>query len=136
MFDDGSAGLTYAVVTDELVRAASAVLQVTESAKAATIETLPQAVTAAGHGRLQVTLRDFCARWDTGLSHLVGDSETMSQRLGSCAQNYLENEDQAQGAYQQLTSCTPMTPPPQAPRLITADPGQQWVNLPGPGGQG
>jgi len=39
MFDDGSAGLTYAVVTDELVRAASAVLQVTESAKAATIET-------------------------------------------------------------------------------------------------
>ncbi len=44
MFDDGSAGLTYAVVTDELVRAASAVLQVTESAKAATIETLTQAV--------------------------------------------------------------------------------------------
>ncbi len=136
MFDDGSAGLTYAVVTDELIRAASAVLQVTESAKAATIETLPQVVSVAGHERLEVALRDFCARWDTGLSHLVGDSETMSQRLDSCAQNYVENEDVAQGDYQRLTSCVPLTPPPHAPRLITADPGQQWVNLPGPGGQG
>ena len=136
VFDSDGAGLTYAVVTDELVRAASAVMQITASAKDAAIETLPQIISAVGHGRLEVTLRDFCARWDTGLSHLVGDSEKMSQRLDSCAQGYVDNEDAARSDYQQLMSCTPPTLPREAPSIITTGTGQHWLRTGDPGAQG
>ena len=136
VFDSDPAGLTYAVVTDELVRAASAVMEITASAKDAAIETLPQIISVVGHGRPEVTLRDFCARWDTGLSHLVGDSETMSQRLDSCAQGYVDNEDTARGDYQQLMSCTPPTLPREAPSIITTGTGQHWVRIGHPGAQG
>ena len=132
MFTNEGPGLTYAVVTDELLQASSAVSAVTQSAKDATIETLPSQVSVVGHGRLEVSLRDFCARWDNGLSHLVGDSETMAHRLQGCAQNYLENEDETQGAYQQATtSCTAPTPPAGAPR-IAASPDQAWLQSTAP----
>lgn len=63
--------LTYAVVTDELARAAEAVREITASAAAGLVEALPQLATSIGHDGLEATLRDFCAMWDTGLSHLV-----------------------------------------------------------------
>lgn len=110
MFAPDNNALTYAVVTDDLVAAATAVSAVTNSAKAATIETLPQAVGTVGHGGLEVALRDYCARWDTGLSHLVGDSETMAHRLQDCAQAYVDNEESAVGGYQALLAYSP--PPP------------------------
>ena len=132
MFTNEGPGLTYAVVTDELLQASSAVSAVTQSAKDATIETLPSQVSVVGHGRLEVSLRDFCARWDNGLSHLVGDSETMAHRLQDCAQNYLENEDETQGAYQQAaTSCTAPTPPAGAPRIVTSS-DQAWLQSTAP----
>ena len=127
MFTNEGPGLTYAVVTDELLQASAAVSAVTQSAKDATIETLPSQVSVVGHGRLEVSLRDFCARWDNGLSHLVGDSETMARRLQGCAQNYLENEDETRGAYQQaVTSCTTSTPPGGTPLIVTR-PDQGWL---------
>ena len=111
--------LTYAVVTDELVTAAEAVSAVTDSAKAATIETLPQVVSTMGHGGLEVAFRDYCARWDTGLSHLVGDSETMAQRLRECATAYVVNEESSVGGYQALLTYSPAPPwgttPPVGP---------------------
>lgn len=107
MLDEPGRPLTYEVVTDELIAASRAIAQVTASAKAGLVEALPTLAATRGHDRLEVTLQDFCARWDTGLSHLVGDGEAMSQRLTGCANRYLENEDQASDGYQQLISCAP-----------------------------
>lgn len=107
MFANDSESLTYAVVTDELICAAEAVWAVTDSAKGATIDSLPQVVSAVGHGGLEVAFRDYCARWDNGLSHLGGDGETMAQRLEACAAAYVENEDTAQGGYQALLPYSP-----------------------------
>ena len=115
MFDSDCAGLTYAVVADELVRAASAVMEITPLA----IVTLPQIISAVGYGRLEVTLRDFCARWDIGLSHLMGYGETMSRRLDPCSQGYVDNEHAARGDDKQLMSCTPPTLPQEAASIIT-----------------
>ncbi len=117
MWGDGGGSPTYAVVTDELVAAASAIDAVTRSAAAATVESLPGRVSEVGHAGLFTALRDFCARWDAGLSHLVGDSTAMADKLGACAEAYVVNEDEAQGAYQQLASCAlvgvdrPVLPP-------------------------
>lgn len=115
MFDAGGSSLTYSVVTDELICAADAVWAVTESAEAAEIETLPDVVAEAGHARLHVALRSFCARWDNGLSHLVGDSETMARRLEACEQAYLDNEDKSQGSFQRLMSASDLPPLREVP---------------------
>lgn len=119
MFAPDAPLMTYAVVTDELVAAAGAVRAVTDSAKEATIESLPGVVSTVGHGGLELALRDFCARWDTGLSHLVGDSETMAQRLEECAQAYLVNEEVSEGGFQALLAYSPRPPwgdvPPVGP---------------------
>ena len=119
MFASGSNALTYAVVTDELVAAAIVVRAVTDSAKEAAVELLPSAVSAVGHGGLDVALRDFCARWDTGLSHLVGDGETMAGRLEECAAAYVANEEVSEGGFQALLSYSPKPPwgdlPPVGP---------------------
>jgi hypothetical protein len=93
-------------VTDELVVAAVAITAVTDAAASAVVESLPGRVSSVGHDGLFASLREFCARWDTGLSHLVGDSASMADKLGACAQAYVVNEDQSQGAYQGLFSCT------------------------------
>lgn len=110
MFAADNHALTYAVVTDELVSAAESVSAITDSAASATIETLPQLVSVVGHGGLEVALRDYCARWDTGLSHLVGDSETMAGRLRECAAAYVVNEETSVGGYQALLSYSPTSP--------------------------
>ena len=111
--------LTYAVVTDELLTAAAAVVAVTDSAREATVELLPSGVSPVGHEGLEVALRDFCARWDTGLSHLLGDSETMAQRLRDCASAYVANEETSEGGFQALLSYAPRPPwgdlPPVGP---------------------
>jgi hypothetical protein len=78
--DDG-AQPTYEVVTDELVAAAQAVLRVTDQAAAATVEHLAATVLDVGHACLATALRDFCARWDAGLSHLVDDGAAMATRV-------------------------------------------------------
>ncbi|MEO8828410.1 hypothetical protein [Lapillicoccus sp.] len=104
MFVNEGSALTYAVVTDELISAADSVRAITESAQDATIEDLPSIASVVGHDGLFVALHDFCARWDNGLSHLVGDSETMARRLEVCAEAYLENEDTSRGDYQRLLS--------------------------------
>jgi len=83
MWGDGGVSLTYAVVTDELVAAASAVDAVTRSAAAAEVESLPGLATA---------LREFCGRWDHGLSTLVGDITAMADLLDECAYAYAANE--------------------------------------------
>ncbi|MEP6649447.1 MAG: hypothetical protein ABJA74_05975 [Lapillicoccus sp.] len=105
VWGDGGGGLTYAVVTDELVAASEAIAAVTQSASSATVESLPALVSDVGHPGVFAGLRDFCARWDNGLSHLVGDSTAMADKLGACADAYVVNEDERQGAYQQLFSC-------------------------------
>lgn len=110
MFASDNNALTYAVVTDELIAAAESVSAVTDSAEAATIENLPLVVSTVGHGGLEVAFRDYCARWDTGLSHLVGDSHTMASRLVECATAYVDNEDSSEGGYQALLTYSP-TPP-------------------------
>ncbi len=110
MFAPDSAALTYAVVTDELLTAARAVQTVTDSAEAATIETLPQRIGAVGHAAAEVALSDFCARWDAGLSHLVGDSETMARRLAECAAAYVVNEETSEGGFQALLTYAPRPP--------------------------
>ena len=120
MRDDAGAEPTYQVVTDELVAAAQAALRVTEQAAAATVENLPACVLDVGHGGLAAAFRDFCARWDAGLSHLVGDSAAMAIRLDDCSAAYLEAEEAAQGRYQQLMSCAP---PPPVDRLPLVYPG-------------
>lgn len=111
--------VTYAVVTDELVAAAATVRQVTDSAREAVVESLPSLVATTGHEGLDVALRDFCARWDTGLSHLVGDSETMAQRLEECAAAYVTHEEVSEGGFQALLSYAPRPPwgdlPPVGP---------------------
>jgi len=107
VFDNPAKGLTYEVVTDELVIASRAVREITQSARVGLVEALPQLATTIGQDRLEGTLAEFCARWDTGLSHLVGDGEAMSQRLTSCAQSYLDNEDATQDSYRHLRSCAP-----------------------------
>jgi len=111
---------TYEVVTDELVAAAQAVLRVTDQAAAATVENLPARVLDVGHAGLALAFRDFCARWDAGLSHLVGDSAAMATRLDDCSAAYLEAEDAAQSRYQQLMSCAP---PPHLDRQPLVYPG-------------
>lgn len=58
--------LTYAVVTDELARAAEAVREITASAAAGLAEALPQLATSIGHDGREATLRDFCAMWTPG----------------------------------------------------------------------
>lgn len=119
MFAPDDNALTYAVVTDELVTAADAVAAVTDAAKSATIENLPQMVSTVGHGGLEVAFRDYCARWDTGLSHLVGDSETMASRLRECATAYVVNEEVSAGGFQALLTYSPSPPwgamPPVGP---------------------
>jgi len=60
----------------------------------------------------------------------------MSQRLDSCAQGYVDNEDAARGDYQQLMSCTPPTLPREAPSIITTGTGQHWLRTGDPGAQG
>jgi len=120
VFDNPAKGLTYEVVADELVEASKSVRQITASAKSGLLEVLPQLATTIGQDRLAETLAEFCARWDTGLSHLVGDGEAMSQRLTSCARNYLNNEDATLDGYQHLLSCTPN--PPSQPAWIPASP--------------
>ena len=107
MHADAGAGPTYQVVTDELVTAAQAVRRVTDQAAAATLENLPGSVVEVGHAGLAGALRDFCARWDAGLSHLVGDSAAMATRLDDCSTAYLETEGSAEDRYQQLVSCAP-----------------------------
>ncbi len=110
MFAPGESSLTYAVVTGELMTAAETVRAITDSARAATVESLPSVVATVGHEALEVALRDFCARWDTGLSHLVGDSETMAQRLQECATAYVANEETSEGGFQALLSYAPRPP--------------------------
>lgn len=119
MRDSEGGGLTYAVVTEELVLASRAVLAVTETAKAAAIASLPTRMGEVGDGELQQAFADFCARWDRGLSRLVGDSETMSQRLGACADSYVREQESAVAGFRQpLRSCAlPAAPPPTTIRL-------------------
>lgn len=92
MWGDGGVSLTYAVVTDELVAAASAVDAVTRSAAAAEVESLPGLVSEVGHPGLATALREFCGRWDHGLSTLVGDITAMAELLDECAEAYAANE--------------------------------------------
>jgi hypothetical protein len=94
-------------VTDELVAAAQAMLRVTDQAAAATVEKLPTRVFEVGQAGLATAFRDFCARWDVGLSHLVGDSAAMATRLDDCSTAYLDGEDAARSRYEHLTSCAP-----------------------------
>ncbi len=119
MLASDPATLTYAVVTDELLTAAATVGAITESARTAEVESLPASVSIVGHEVLEMALRDFCARWDTGLSHLVGDSETMAQRLRECATAYVANEETSEGGFQALLSYAPRPPwgdlPPVGP---------------------
>ncbi len=119
MFAPDSNALTYAVVTDELMAAAGAVRAVTDAARGAEVESLPSTIVTVGDGGLEVAFRDFCARWDTGLSHLVGDSETMAQRLEECAAAYMANEEVSESGFQALLSYTPKPPwgdlPPVGP---------------------
>ena len=103
MFTNDGGGLTYQVVVEELAVAARDVRVVTASAKAATVETLPAGVDV-GHERLTEVLWDFCGRWDTGLSHLVGDSEEMATRLDGCADDYARHEDESRGRYERHRS--------------------------------
>ena len=115
MRGDAGGPLTYEVVTDELVVAAQAVLRVTDQAAATTVENLPARVLDVGHAGLATAFCDFCARWDAGLSHLVGDSAVMATRLNDCSAAYLQAEDAAQSRYQQLLSCAPPPlPDPQS----------------------
>ena len=81
MWGGDGGGLTYEVVTDELVAAAGAIAAVTASASAATVDSLPKSVSQVGHEDVFVALHDFCARWDNGLSHLVGDSTAMAELI-------------------------------------------------------
>jgi hypothetical protein len=104
---DAGAQPTYGVVTDELVAAAQAMLRVTDQAAAATVEKLPTRVFEVGQAGLATAFRDFCARWDAGLSHLVGDSAAMATRLDDCSTAYLDGEDAARSRYEHLTSCAP-----------------------------
>ncbi len=99
MRDSGGGDLTYVVTTDELSRAASSVESITETARAATIEDLPRQASTLGHVVLSTALDDFCARWDTGLSHLVGDSDSMAQRLRASASGYANTEAGAEADY-------------------------------------
>ncbi len=101
MRDNGGGALTYQVITDELVQAAESVREITSSAQQGTVETLPETIAATGHGDLGVALREFCGRWDTGLSHLVGDSTAMTDALEKCAQAYVDNEDRTRQGFEQ-----------------------------------
>ena len=103
LFAYEGAGLTYQVVVEELAVAARDVRAITASATAGTVETLPAGVDV-GHDRLTVVLWDFCGRWDTGLSHLVGDSEEMATRLDGCAHDYARREDESRGRYERHLS--------------------------------
>jgi hypothetical protein len=114
---DAGGPLTYEVVTEELVVAAQAVLRVTDQA-AATVENLPARVLDVGHAGLATAFRDFCARSDAGLSHLVGDSAVMATRLDDCSAAYLQAEDAAQTPYQQLLSCAPPPLPDPQPLVF------------------
>lgn len=114
MFAQDADGLTYAVVTEELVLAAASVRAITDSAAHAAIETVPEVISEMGHSGLHVAFRDYCARWDTGLSHLVGDSTTMATRLVACANAYLSYETAAEDAYRGVRSCAPTTAPSPA----------------------
>ncbi len=124
MFVNEGSGLTYAVVTDELISAADCVRAITASAQDATIEDLPVVARVVGHDGLFAALHNFCARWDNGLSHLVGDSETMARRLEVCAEAYMDNEDTSQGDYQrllavsQLPAISPVQGEPLGPAAI------------------
>ncbi len=100
MRDNGGGGLTYEVVTEELVLAAEAVREITSSAQEGAVEALPQTIISIGHGDLGVAFRDFCGRWDTGLSHLVGDSTSMADTLDQCAQVYVDNEDRTRQGFE------------------------------------
>lgn len=117
---EAGGGATYEVVTDELLTVSRAVLDITDEARSATIEDLPSTVSDVGDDELFAAFRDFCARWDLGLSHLVGDSAAMATRLADCSDAYLENEDAARGRYQQLLSCAP---PPTADGRLVVYPG-------------
>ena len=101
MRDNGGGALTYQVVTEELVQVAESVRQITSSAQQGTVETLPETIASTGHGDLGVAFRDFCGRWDTGLSHLVGDSTAMADTLEQCAQAYVDNEDRTRQGFEQ-----------------------------------
>ena len=103
MFAYESASLTYQVIVEELAVAARDVRVVTASARAATVEALPAGVDV-GHDRLTEVLWDFCGHWDTGLSHLVGDSEEMATRLDGCADEYAQREDESRGRYERHLS--------------------------------
>ena len=112
VFAGDADGLTYTVVTEELVLAAASVRAITDSAAHATIETVTEVISAMGHSGLHVAFRDYCARWDTGLSHLVGDGTTMATRLVACADAYLSYEATAEDAYRGVRSCAATTAPP------------------------
>ena len=101
MRDNGGGALTYQVVTEELALAAESVREITSSAQQGTVETLPQTIASTGDGDLGVAFQDFCGRWDTGLSHLVGDSTAMADTLERCAAAYGDNEDRTRDAFGQ-----------------------------------
>lgn len=98
MRDTGGGGLTFAVLVEQVERAARDVRAVTSSAQAGAVEGLPTGV-EVGHARLTEVLFDFCARWDTGLSHLVGDSTAMADALDATAADYVAREDAAETHY-------------------------------------
>lgn len=101
MYSPDPRGLTFEVVTEELVDAATAVEAVTEVAREGLVEQFPAAV-AMGHARLTGAVTEFSARWDTGLGHLIGDSVEIALRLRGCATAYLADDEGTRSTYQRL----------------------------------
>ena len=96
-------GLTYEVVTEELTEAAAAVETVTEVARAGLVEAFPSSVELS-HAVLSGAVTEFSARWDTGLSHLVGDSDEIAIRLRRCAEGYRSDDEGAREQYGRLAA--------------------------------
>lgn len=118
-------GLTYEVATEELAEAARAVEAVTDVARTGLVEAFPSSA-ELGHAALSGAVMEFSARWDTGLSHLIGDSDEVAVRLRRCAEGYRIDDEGARELYERLAAGW-RPEPVQAPWWVAANAGPSLV---------
>ena len=108
--DDG-----FHVDLNALAQASDGVNQTLSQLARHRVDTIDGEGTVAGHDRLAETIRDFCDRWQLGVTNLAKDGHAIAAQLAHCVETYQKVDQTAQ---EHLTGILdrPSGPDPAGPR--------------------
>lgn len=101
MGGEPGAGQAFAVTADAMMRAAADLRVIAASVRDGSVEGAADQVDF-GHPVVASAAADFCARWNRGVSRLIGGNEQMADRLGVAVRAYVAADAAASAAFEEL----------------------------------